>query len=116
MLKPDVNELQFLTVAEVGEIQRIAADPDVIALALLDMEGRELHSRGAWSDMLGPIFANAFDLSSRMGEELGEDDTCNLMFIEAPTFDTIAITLSAARAVILKRKVKNVRGGLRSVG
>lgn len=115
VLNPEVEGHQYLTAAEAEEIMRITGDPDVIAFALLDLEGRELHSEGAWSDMLAPIFANAFDLTHRIGEEVGEDDTCNLMFVEGPSFDTISITLSATRAVVMKRKVKTMRGGLRSV-
>lgn len=115
MLKSEVVGHQYLTDAEAGEIARITREPDVIAFALLDMVGRELHSEGAWSDMLVPVFANVFDLTHRIGEEIGETDACNLMFIEGPAFDTVSVTLSAARAVILKRKTKNVRGGLHSV-
>lgn len=104
-----------LTESEAAEIARITNDADVIAYAILDMEGYEVATGGAWSTMLVPVFGNTFDLAHRIGDEIGEEDTCSMLFIEGSAFETISITLSAARAVFLKRKTKNVREGLRSV-
>lgn len=106
---------EHLTQSEVAEVARITKDTDVIAYAIVDMEGYEIATGGAWSDMLAPVFGNTFDLAHRIGDEIGEEDMCNMLFIEGPAFETISITLSAARAVFLKRKTKNVREGLRSV-
>ena len=105
----------YLTATEASEIARITADVDVIAFALLDMEGQEIASAGAWSDMLAPVFSNALDLAHRMGDEVGEGEGCGMFFVDGPSFETISITLSATTAVFLKRKARNVRGGLRSV-
>ena len=107
---------EYLTASEASEIARITSDVDVIAYAILDMEGREIASGGAWSDMLAPVFANALDLAHRIGDEVGENDGCAMFFVDGPAFETISIALSAATAVFMKRKAKNVRGGLRSVG
>lgn len=107
---------EHLTASEILEIKRITSDPDVIGYALLDFDGRELSASGSWSDMLVPVFANVFDLAGRVGEELGEEDTCSMIFIEGPAFDAIAVRLTTASGVFLKRKTKNVRQGLRSVG
>ena len=116
MIQLDYENQDRLTAQEFLEIQRISADPDVIAYALLDLDGRELNTSGAWSDMLAPIFANAVDLAKRVGEDLGEEDGCSMMFIESPAFEAISVRLSSTCAVFLKRKTKNVREVLRSVG
>ena len=116
MIQLDYESHDQLTAQEILEIQRITSDPDVIAYALLDLDGRELNTSGAWSDMLAPIFANVVDLTGRVGEELGEENASSMMFIEGPAFDAISVRLTSTCAVFLKRKTKNVREVLRSVG
>ena len=65
--------------------------------------------------MIAPVFANAFDLADRIGDEVGEQDNHPMMHLESPDFEVAAVTLTSARAVIIKRKHKNPREGLRSV-
>lgn len=107
---------RYLTTHETIEMARIQKDPDVIAYALLGLDGTEIEASGAWSSMLAPVFANVFDLADRLGEEVGEEDTCPMMFMESPDFEIVGITLTSAKAVIVKRKQRKVREGLRSVG
>ena len=101
-----------LTASETAEITRIINNVDVVAYVILDMKGRELASGGTWSDMLAPILANALDLAHRMGGEIGENDGCNMLFLDGPSFETISIALNSATAIFLKRKPEATRGRL----
>ena len=81
----------------------------------MTLDGEELESSGSWAGMIAPVFANAFDLADRIGDEVGEQDNHPMMHLESPDFEVAAVTLTSARAVIIKRKHKNPREGLRSV-
>jgi hypothetical protein len=107
---------RFLTSEEAVELARIQKDNSVIGYAVLTFDGEPIESSGAWSTMLGPVFANIFDISDRMGQEFGEEDGCQMLFTESPDFEIAGIQLSRARAIVIKRKVKRTGEGLRSVG
>ncbi|MEM7422631.1 MAG: hypothetical protein AAF334_02855 [Pseudomonadota bacterium] len=107
---------RFLTTQETIEMARIQKNPDVIAYALIGFDGTEIEASGAWSSLIAPVFANAFDLADKMGEEVGESEPCPVLFLESPDFEIAGITLSSARAVVIKRRPRRVREGLRSVG
>lgn len=110
------NLRQFLTPQESAELQRIRQDPSVVGLALLSFDGLEIESSGIFKDLVGPIFANIFDIADQMGEEFGATDTCPLLMLESPDFEIAGITLSSAKAVIVKRKQHSAVEGLRLVG
>ena len=88
----------------------------MIGYAVIGLDGIEIESSGIWASMIAPVFSNMFDLSDRIGGELGEQDTCPILFLESPDFEVAGLLLTSARAVIIKRKQKRVSGGLRSVG
>ena len=105
----------YLTSRETVELARIQQDPSVIGYALLTLDGDEIESGGAWSSMLGPVFANVFDLADQIGETFGEEDICPIAFMESPDFEVAGLLLTSAKAIILKRKQKRKAEGLRSV-
>ena len=107
---------RYLTSEEAVELARIQKDNSVIGYALLTMEGDEIESSGAWSSMVAPVFANVFDVADKLGEELGEEEPCPVLFMESPDFEIAGIMMASAKAVIIKRKVKRSGEGLRSVG
>lgn len=107
---------RYLTSEETVELARIQQDNSVIGYVLLNLEGDELESGGAWNSLLGPVFSNIVDLADRIGEEFGEEDICPMTFMESPDFEVAGVLLSSARAIILKRKQRRKPEGLRSVG
>jgi hypothetical protein len=107
---------QLLTAEESTELARIQRDSQVIGYSVMALDGTEIESGGALSDTIAPIFANAFDLADKIGAEFGEEDTCPVLFMESDEIEVAGLLLSAARAVIVKRKHKNQSEGLRSVG
>lgn len=107
---------RFLTSEETIELARIQKDNSVIGYALLTPDGQEIESSGAWKDMLGPVFANVSDLADQMGRELGETDTCPMMVIESADFEVACVLLSSVRAIFIRRKTKDIRHGLRTIG
>ena len=116
MLNEARNDVgRYLTSEEAVELARIQKDNSVIGYALLTLDGDEIESSGAWSSMLGPVFANVFDVADKMGEEFGEDDDCPIVFMESPDFEIAGIMMASAKAVIIKRKSKRTGEGLRSV-
>lgn len=110
------NVARFLTSQETIELARIQKDNSVIAYALFSLSGEEIESSGAWRSMLGPVFANIFDMVDRFGEEFGERENCPMLVMESPDFEIAGVLLSSARAVFVKRKQKQVHDVLRSVG
>ena len=114
--KPKPNLGQYLTSEEAVELARIQKDNSVIGYALLTLDGEEIEASGAWSSMLAPVFGNVFDVSDKLGDEFGEQDSSPIMMLESTDFEVAGVLLTGARAVIIKRKVKNNREGLRSVG
>lgn len=115
IFESDKPAARYLTTQETIELARIQKDPNVIGYALLTLDGEELEASGNWSSMIAPVFANAFDLADRIGDEIGEQDVHPMLFVESPDFEVSAVTMTSARAVIIKRKLKNLREGLRSV-
>lgn len=109
------NVGRYLTSEETVELARIQRDGSVIGYAVMAQDGTEIESGGTWSSMLAPVFSNVFDLADRMGAELGEQDSCSMMFFESPDFEIAGLMLTSARAIIIKRKHKRVKEGLRSV-
>lgn len=109
------NVGRYLTSEETVELARIQRDASVIGYAVLALDGTEVEAGGTWSSMLAPVFSNVFDLADRMGSELGEQEPCSMMFFESPDFEIAALMLTSARAIIIKRKQKRLKEGLRSV-
>lgn len=107
---------RFLTSEEAIELARIQKDNSVVGYALLTFDGEPIEASGAWSTMLGPVFANIFDMADRMGIEFGEEEGCQMLFTESPDFEIAGIQLSRSRAIVIKRKIKRSGEGLRSVG
>ena len=108
--------VRFVTAEEAVELARIQKDSSIIGYALMTFEGDEIESSGVWSATLAPVFANVFDIADKLGEEIGEEDTCPMVYLERPDFEIVGILMSAARAVVSKRKHKHGAEGLRSVG
>lgn len=115
MLQHKHDDPEFLTASEIAEVTRIRNESDVVSYAVFDMEGEQIEAGGAWSDMLAPVFSNASDIAHRLGDKLGSDDPCAKMHFAGADFETVSITLSAAQAVFVKRKSRNMHKGLRSV-
>lgn len=109
------NVGRHLTSEETVELARIQKDPSVIGYAVIGLDGTEVESSGTWASMIAPVFSNIFDLSDRLGDEFGEENTCPILFLESPDFEVAGLLLTSARVVIIKRKQKRVPGGLRSV-
>ena len=107
---------QFLTPQESAELARIRQDTTVIGFALISFDGIEIESSGVFKDFAAPIFANIFDIADQIGEEFGALDTCPMLFMESPDFEIAGVTMSSAKAIIIKRKQRPVAEGLRSVG
>ena len=107
---------RYLTSEEAVELARIQKDNSVIGYALLTLDGQEIEASGAWSSMLGPVFANVFDVADKLGEEFGEEEPCPIAYMESPDFEIAGIMMASAKAVIIKRKAKRTGEGLRSVG
>lgn len=112
---PEHNVMQFLTAAESSELAAIKQDPAVIGYTLLSMDGSEIETSGAFQETSAAIFANMFDIADRMGEEFGADDVCPTLFVEGPDLEIAGITMSSARAVLIKQKPPRVTGDLRNV-
>ncbi|MEL6478489.1 MAG: roadblock/LC7 domain-containing protein [Pseudomonadota bacterium] len=109
------NVSRFLTSEETVELARLQQDNSVLGYCLLSMEGEEITSTGLWHDLIAPIFANVVDLADRVGEEFGEQESCSRLTIENKTFEVTSVTLSACRAIVVKRKQPRKTEGLRSV-
>lgn len=109
------NVSNFLTAQETVELARLQQDNSVIGYCILGMEGEELQSSGAWSEMIGPVIANVITMADKIGEEFGEQESCPRLFLESRDFQVTSVSLSACRAVIIKRKQPRKTEGLRSV-
>ena len=107
---------RFLTSEETIELARIQKDNSVIGYALLDLNGDEIESSGAWKSVLAPVFANMFDLVDHFGEEFGERDRCPMVLLDHPEYEVAGVLLSSSRAVFIKRKAPRTNDVLRSVG
>lgn len=105
----------FLTPEETSELAQIQRDPSVIGYALITNKGAEIEANGMFREMSAPVFANMFDLATRLGSDFGEPDSTPLIFMESSNIDIACVSLSTARAVIVKRKVAKAARGLRSV-
>lgn len=106
---------RHLTSVETVELARIQKDPSVIGYAVMDLQGNQIEAGGIWSSQLSPVFANVFDMSEKLGGELGEDNASPLLFFESPDFEVAGIMLTSCAAIILKRKKIKTAEGLRSV-
>ncbi|MEM7057003.1 MAG: hypothetical protein AAF557_05395 [Pseudomonadota bacterium] len=106
---------RFLTPEETIEMARIQKDDSVIGYALLSMDGEEIESSGAWKSVLGPVFANIFDLVENFGEEFGERQKCPMVLLDGKEFEIAGVLLSSARAIFLRRKEKGPNNVLRRV-
>lgn len=104
----------LLTAAEQAEMAKLKQEPMIVGHAVFTKEGEEIEAEGVW-DETAPIFANVFDLADRIGKELGEERDCRVVVADNPEFELSAIALTAAHAVVLKRKSRTSVGGLRSV-
>ena len=114
----DSNEAtvaQFLTAAESKELKRIKENASVIGFALISQDGNELEASGAFEQESAAVFANIFDVADRMGEEFGADNGCPVLFLESADLEVAGVSMSSARAVIVKRKQARRSGDLRSV-
>ena len=110
------NVGRYLTSEETVELARVQRDPSVIGYAILSMDGTKVEAGGAWSDQLAPVFANVFELSDKLGMEFGEEDSCGMVFFEGSNLEIAGLLLTSARAIIIKRKQRGSKEGLRSVG
>lgn len=106
---------QFLTPSESAELKRIKEDPSVVGFSLIAQDGTELEASGAFQESSSAVFANIFDVADRMGDEFGVEDICPAIFLEGPELEVAGISMSSARAVIIKRKPARNSGDLRSV-
>jgi len=104
----------LLSEPEAAEIMKIRREEGVVGYALIDPDGRQLASDSLESDVLGPIFANAFDIASAIGSELGEASACPAMFLESASYEIAAIQLSTCSAVIVREKPKAIARGFGS--
>lgn len=111
----DTTIAQFLTQSESAELRRIKEDPTVVGFTLIAQDGTELESSGAFQESSAAVFANIFDVADRMGEEFGVDDICPAIFLEGQELEVAGISMSSARAIIIKRKPARNTGDLRSV-
>jgi len=107
---------RHLTSEETIELARIQQSRNVIAYALIGMDGTEIEASGAFRTMLAPVFANIFDVAGQLGREVGERDGCPMLMLESPDFEVAAVQLSQARAVFVKRKEKGAGDVLQSLG
>lgn len=111
---PEVG--RHLTSVETVELARIQRDPSVIGYAVMDFNGNQIEAGGAWSAQLAPVFANIFEMSGKLGAELGEDNASPVLCFESPDFELAGIRLTSCAAIIIKRKPRRIAEGLRSVG
>ena len=105
----------FLTPQELAEFAKLRRDPDVTGYALIGFDGEEIDSSGVW-DTTVPVFANIFDLADGLGGEFGEERSASMVILESGALEVVGLTLSSAKAVIVRRKAAKPREGLRSVG
>lgn len=105
----------LLTEPEFAELAKIRKEAGVVGYALIDGVGSHLASDNLDMEALGPIFANAFDIASAIGAELGEAQECPALFLESAGYELAAIRLSTCNAVIVREKPKAVSRGFGSV-
>lgn len=110
---PEVG--RHLTSVETVELARIQRDPSVIGYAVVDLHGNQIEAGGAWSAQLAPVFANIFEMSEKLGAELGEDNASPVLCFESPDFEIAGVRLTSCAAIIIKRKPRRIAEGLRSV-
>lgn len=110
---PEVG--RYMTSVETVELARIQRDPSVIGYAVMDLQGNQIEAGGVWSSQLAPVFANVFDMSKKLGSEIGEDSASAVLCFESPDFELVGIRLTSCAAIIIKRKPGRVAEGLRSV-
>lgn len=101
----------LLTEPEAAEIMKIRREAGVVGFALIDADGRQLAADSIKNEMLGPIFANAFDIANAIGAELGEAGSCPAMFFESEGYEIAAIQLSTCNAVIVREKPQAIAAG-----
>lgn len=111
----DTSIEALLTEPEFAELAKIRKEAGVIGYALIDGVGTHLASDNLDMEALGPIFANAFDIASAIGTELGEAQECPAMFLESSDYELAAIRLSNCSAVIVREKPKAVSRGFGGV-
>ena len=105
----------LLTGPEFSELSKIRKETGVIGYALIDAVGSHLGSENLDMEALGPIFANAFDIATAIGAELGEAQDCPALFLESASYELAAVRLSACSAVIVREKPKAATKGFGSV-
>jgi hypothetical protein len=105
----------FLTPEETSELAAIQRDASVIGYALITNKGAEIEANGMFREMSAPVFANVFDLATKLGSDFGEPEAKPLLFLESGEIDIACVSLTSARAIIVKRKGAKVAKGLRSV-
>ena len=105
----------ILTEPEYAELTKIRQESGVVGYALIDQTGGNLASDNLNMEALGPIFANAFDIASAIGTELGEAQDCPALFLESATYELAAIRLSSCSAVIVREKPKPMTKGFGNV-
>ncbi|MEM7545784.1 MAG: roadblock/LC7 domain-containing protein [Pseudomonadota bacterium] len=96
------SSASFLSDVEAKELDRILADERVVGFALIGADGEELAVDGIWAEKSAAIFANVMRLADRIGEELGEKDVDPVVFAETANHEIAAVTLSKAKAVIVR--------------
>lgn len=104
----------LLTEHEASELMKVRREAGVVGFALVDRDGKQLAADNLDADMLGPIFANAFDIASAIGAELGEANECPAMFFESEAYEIAAIALSTCSAIIVREKPKSLARGFGS--
>lgn len=100
----------FLSDVEAMELDRILADERVVGFALIGADGEELAVDGIWAEKSAAIFANFLRLADRIGEELGEKDVDPVVFAETSGHEIAAVTLSKAKAVIVRERGTSKKG------
>ena len=101
----------LLSTPEAAELMKLRREAGVAGFALIDPMGKQLMADSIDADVLGPVFANAFDIANAMGSELGEANECPAMFFESDHYEIAAIALSTCSAVIVRQKPKAIARG-----
>ena len=112
----DKSPEALLSEFEVAELMKVRREAGVVGYALVDRDGKQLATDGIEADILGPVFANAFDIASAIGRELGEAHDCPAMFFESDSYELAAIALSSCSAIIVREKPKSTARGFGNAG